>query len=778
MKRLWRLTPRGYGPADWLLAFVGPLGLLWALEGFSRGDAGAVAVWAAQQPGLFLANYALYLGVGLLLCMLPARRARFAGMLALGLACALLGIANRYKIFYRMEPILFTDVTQLADAGQAATGLGLDINFAEIAWVCGGFAVLIAAALLLARGRASGGVLLPALGMTLMLGLWPLCTFSLAGAEGRSDMVDHARMDGTLYAAIAMENHRQALMRVDYEEQAVRARYRELAGRVCAAEAKEQPNIVVILSESFADEAWLRSYIDLDRELMPFYNRLIETCEHGRLYVPKLGGGTSETEFEVLTGLRSQYVINPYSMGLPPLNSLASVLRQKGYAATAIHWFTGVYYNRYNNLRMLGFDSFFTTDTTDAPFEKKGMYVSDQEHYRAVLRRLEATEERDFIFCLTMQNHGAYDDEDFREKYGAEPPFSGEMSEHSRTVLNNYCWLLEQSDAALASLITELERAEEPTLVVFFGDHIPPLGTDVYEETGISATGDEGHLTPYFIWSNRGNAPVETNLYAWQLGALALTRAGLNDDPFFHYIEERRKADGDKAQEDLTGAGQSDALYDLLSYDALFGKQHAYAQGGLSPENPDFQIGGEMALEGFDAVRIADGIYVRPKLAVPYQKYLLEVNGARRDVSCIQADEQGPLTLRCIMPNGSRKAHNQSNVLVYDSAAELLEQSGELPYETYPLWEEPFEPAQEGASRELAVFRSRRAFPVTGGTALTGNGHRWEWQPVYGLTRAGQYGVDEQGHIWIVLSQKEMEGGSVTGALRQKNAKLHVFEDE
>ena len=38
-------------------------------------------------------------------------------------------------------------------------------------------------------------------------------------------------------------------------------------------------------------------------------------------------------------------------------------IRDSGYEATAIHWYNGVYYNRYTNLRMLGFDSFFTLDT-------------------------------------------------------------------------------------------------------------------------------------------------------------------------------------------------------------------------------------------------------------------------------------------------------------------------------------------------------------------------------------------------------------------------------
>ena len=131
-----------------------------------------------------------------------------------------------------------------------------------------------------------------------------------------------------------------------------------------------------------------------------------------------------------------------------------------------------------------------------------------------------------------MQNHGGYDYDDFRVTYGAQTPFSNPLSDRAAAILTNYCWLLRQSDAALEAFISQLSSLDEPTVVVFFSDHIPPLGSDVYEEIGISATGDAGHLTPYFICSNDGSiAPGETNLYSWQLGAYALELAGMNDDP-------------------------------------------------------------------------------------------------------------------------------------------------------------------------------------------------------------------------------------------------------
>ena len=777
MNGLRRLLPRGYRLADWLMAWVSPLCLLWLLEGFSRGSVGSVPAWAVSKPLLFGMNYALYAAPCLLMCLISSRRARLCGLLALGLLCALLGIVNRYKIFYRMEPLLFSDVTQLSDARQAAAGLSLDIDYVEIIIVAAVFAALFAAAGIGMRGRSRCGALVPLLGAVVIAVLPPLSTFALANGRERYDMVDQARTNGALFTAIAMENHRRSLMRVDYDEQSARDAYRALAEETPQATADDPPNIIVVLSESFADEAWLRQYLDLNCELTPFYNQLIENCRRGRLYVPKLGGGTSETEFEVLTGLRSQYVVNPYSMGLPPVSSLASVLRDRGYEATAIHWYNGVYYNRYTNLRMLGFDSFFTLDTTVTPFEKKGMFVSDEEHYRAVLHQLSETEGRDFIFCLTMQNHGGYDYDDFRVTYGAQTPFSNQVSDRAAAILTNYCWLLRQSDAALEAFINQLSSLDEPTVVVFFGDHIPPLGSDVYEEIGISATGDAGHLTPYFIWSNDGSiAPGETNLYSWQLGTYALELAGMNDDPFLAYVERLRAASGDVAPEELTAAAESEPVYDLLSYDALFANQYAYDEGGLSPENEDFQIGGKMTLEGFDVAVLAGEVYFRPQLAVFDQAYLLEINGVLREMGRVAADSAQELTLRCVLTVGDKR-YNESNALVYAGAQELLEAGSPMAYDAYPLWETGFELVKSGWLQGCEIYKSTDAYPVSGGTALISGDVHWEKQPTYGLTQAWQYGVDEDGRIWLTLDKSELNGAQDPAALLETlGATLYAFK--
>ncbi|MDD6039598.1 MAG: LTA synthase family protein, partial [Clostridia bacterium] len=722
-----------------LLLGVAPVALCYLMEAFSRRSLTDPVRWLLGAPVSFALTWALWLGVCLLLSLCRSYRLRWLLVTALGFLASGVGLINRYKMRYRMEPVFFSDMYQLGDALEALRCLPLSVDRGEAALLCAALAVGVALCLALARGRRSRRrVALPVAGALIFVLAWNACTFERVGGRTRYDTADVARTEGVLYTAVAMQNHLHGLLDMPYHEQEVRQAWQTLARNTPPAGCETGPNIILILSESYSDEQWLSQYLDLTCELTPFYNALVQTCLHGRMYVPKAGGGTSETEFEVLTGLRSCYSLNPYAMGLPPLNSLASVLRARGYTATAIHWYSGVYYNRYNNFRQLGFQSFHTTDTSTAAFQTTGMFVSDAEHYSAALRQLKSTPSRDFVFVLTMQNHGGYDYDDFRVTCGAPQPFTNALSDESTLILSNYCYLLGQSDAALKAFIGELQQWEEPVLVVFFGDHIPPLGQNVYDELGVDASGREGHMTPYFVWSNQANTARERELYAWQLGAYALTAAGQNDDPFLHYVESLQT--------------EEDGLHALLSYDALFGRQYVYDEAGLSPVAADYRIGGEMTLQGFDAAQVGDAVYLRPRLAQADQACKLSVNAQLTDAGWVSADS-GRLALQCVMNGFGGVRWNASNTLIYESAQALLSQSGALSFEQYGI--DALEPVESKWYRPYAVYRTPAVYSARGCTALTVDGQRWEWQPVYGLSRQGQYAVDGEGRLYLTLARGE-----------------------
>ena len=747
------------------------IGPLVVMEGFSRGGMGLVFEWFWKQPLLFLMNLAFFLGLSLMGCGLAGWRLRGClGLLVTGLS-ALIGVINRYKMIYRMEPVLLTDIYQLGEAVKVAGGSEFDIDLVGIGLIgLITLGLMVLWAVRMGQKRRQRHLIPAVLGLALVVVLPGLCTFSMAGAELQTDMMERAKTEGTVYTLFATENYRLDKLRIDYQEEDVRNAYRALQADTPSAQA-EKPNVIVVLSESWGDEAWLGQYVPLSRELTPFYNQLTQTCQTGRMYVPRIGGGTSETEFEVLTGLRSQYSCNPYSMGLPPMNSLASTLKKEGYTASAIHWFQGVYYNRYRNLRMLGFDSFFTTDTTAGDFTKISTFISDEDHYQATLERMAQTEGPDFVFVMTMQNHGGYDYNDCRQLYGADEPFEGNFSDHTRLVLSNYCYLMQQTDKALERFITALENSHEPTVLVWFSDHIPPFGTDVYGELGIPTTGDAGHLTPYFIWDSRGNQPETVNLYANELGACALSKAGQNSDPFFHYVDTLRLSRG---EEPLTAAGREDEAFELLSYDALFGRQYAYDEGDIHPENPDIQLGGSLEITAFRCAALGDRLFLRPVTDGFPPKYTLYLNGREMVGSFIPLDaEDVSLTLRITGP-GSRTLNEVS--LHYADAKSLLSQS--IPMETreQALWQSGYVQIENSPLKSYQVYRSTESYPQ--GRALSVMAEEQCWQKTYGyyaITGPNQYAFHEDGTLYLSIPRGSLGGdqsGDVQAWLRQADGRL------
>lgn len=734
------------------LAVLWALGLTLLLEGYARGGVGAALRWAADAPCMFLMAWGLSLGACLLGYAFASGRLRCAYGLTLAWGAAMIGLISCYKMHYRLEPVLLSDVHQLSDAWKTVSMLDFQIDTNQLLRMSAAFVLAALVCLLLIRRRTKRFKSLAAAGLALLIALPGLCTFENSGDITRYDLANHALNEGMVYTALAVENQRRSLMRVDYSEEAVQEACRLIEAETAAVSSHEQPNIILILSESFSSHAQLAPWLSLTRELTPFYDSLAASCQSGMMYVPKAGGGTSETEFEVLSGMKSQYATNPYALGLPDLYALPGVLRSKGYHASAIHWYAGVYYNRYRNLRAMGFDTFSTADTLRREKENCGMFASDRAHYQSVMKQLRDTQERDFVFVLTMQNHGGYAYDDFTAAYGADVPFTNRFTPETERVLANYCWLIGQSDEALSDFIGELEAFDEPTIVAFFSDHIAPLGEGVYAEMGKSTAGDAGHLAPYFIWSNVENTPSEVNLQAWQLGAQVLSAAGLLDAPFFRHIETIRQA----------GEGGS-AVHDLLSYDALFGRQYAYEALGVTPGNEGFLIGGEMVLEGFSAAPIADAVYLVPRLSNPEQAYKLSVNGQLTDVPFVFADS-GELVLLCVMPNGAREPLNHSNVLAFESAQDLLARS---------------RPAQV-RTRAVSLWKWQRAgngmvrspFPAATGEAiaLTVDGERWDWQPLYALKKSGQFSTDSAGYVYLLESD-------LTQQLLHSDALLHIISE-
>ena len=117
-----------------------------------------------------------------------------------------------------------------------------------------------------------------------------------------------------------------------------------------------------------------------------------------------------------------------------------------------------------------------------------------------------------------MQNHAGYDnDGNLPDKVTAK------INSDADVALNNYLTLLHESDQALEYLISYFEMVDEPTVILFVGDHQPMLGKSFYEEQIGKSQEDFSvedvarmYEVPYLIWANyplnTEEAPAETSM--------------------------------------------------------------------------------------------------------------------------------------------------------------------------------------------------------------------------------------------------------------------------
>jgi hypothetical protein len=305
----------------------------------------------------------------------------------------------------------------------------------------------------------------------------------------------------------------------------------------------EQPDIVVLQSESFFDVGRLRG---IDRhQHVPNLLALRARAVSGELSVPAYGGMTTRTEFEVLTGvsLRAVPTIQYPYQGLvhAPLRSLASVLRAKGYTTTGIHPYPASFYRRNTVFPRLGFERFIDlSEFKDAP--KHGYFVSDEALTDRILSELDAPGEAPrFIYAVSIENHGPWNRER-RARLPETPAASSpaHLAPELAEGLDTYLHHLRRADAALAQLVQGLDRRSRPTLLLFFGDHLPGLHT-AFAELGFKDGMDPWkQSTPYLLLHNQKHLSGAIDLDASELGAMLLDVAGITGTGHFQDLARIR----------------------------------------------------------------------------------------------------------------------------------------------------------------------------------------------------------------------------------------------
>ncbi|HEY4291559.1 LTA synthase family protein [Luteibacter sp.] len=304
-----------------------------------------------------------------------------------------------------------------------------------------------------------------------------------------------------------------------------------------AANHRQTPDIVVVQSESFFDPSVVRG---LDGEdFAPNLHRLAREGSSGGLHVPTYGGGTIRTEFEVLTGLSLRYFPDmqfPYlQMHTAVVPSLVRTLRAHGYETIAVHGNDAAFWNRTSAFRSLGFDRFVSQPDFPKDYRKDGDYMADSAMTDEIMSQLQDSGPPRFVFAISMEAHGPYDKSaNIDTKVRDAIPVPEGISEEAKLQLRNYVYHMRHADTELGRLAELLKHRERPTLLLFYGDHLPAL-TETFEKAGFVNGSDMlTHTVPYVLIDAQRQAQAKPeDLAAWMLPGKLLEQAGVHDDAYF-----------------------------------------------------------------------------------------------------------------------------------------------------------------------------------------------------------------------------------------------------
>ena len=110
---------------------------------------------------------------------------------------------------------------------------------------------------------------------------------------------------------------------------------------------------------------------------------------------------------------------------------------------------------------------------------KKGPNVSDEHIIDEIIKEFNNKEKgkKEFYMVLTMQTHSPYDIDKY-DKYDISVKYS-KFSKGLSNSLLSYAQGIYDADMQLARLYDYIKSLDEPTIIVFYGDHLPHI-TDNY----------------------------------------------------------------------------------------------------------------------------------------------------------------------------------------------------------------------------------------------------------------------------------------------------------
>ncbi len=467
--------------------------LFWTLPTFLMVEWSSVSCFSFEYPAYIYLNLLLYL-LPMLLLYVVLRRCTLAIGIGSGFFL-IMAIINHYYGELRDNPLEWTDILQARTAANVISEYTFNID-TSIKLILGCFAVLLCA-LFIGIGLKKttfhwAKLAIGLLSVFLLSGLFYINIPIL----GRYDGWQPKNVSAKYGYAVSFAGYIRSSVVEKPEDYSVATVNAILEQYVSEDSTGATPNVILIMSESFCDLPTHWGF-ETNEDPLEYYHSLIgtENVITGTLLSSVYGGGTANTEYEFLTG-NSLYTIPvstcPYAQYLSTKQqSVIWYMKNKGYSTIAFHPYYSNGYFRSSVYPLLGFDVFYSLDSTDLPVELTLLrnYVSDESDFETIIALYEAKDENEpfFIFNVTMQNHGGY-------RTGMDSIYPLDETLQTATIME-YLSILDYTDDAFKMLFDYFSQVEEDTIILIFGDHQPT-------QNDLGSDDDAAYLADFIIWAN------------------------------------------------------------------------------------------------------------------------------------------------------------------------------------------------------------------------------------------------------------------------------------
>ncbi len=548
------------------------------IESLARHSFFDAVVHCCTSPLVFLYNSAIIF-MTLTIAFIFKRR-NFA-LTLISILWATLGIINCIVLFFRTTPLSLIDFFIIKNAlNMLPVYLGIFEGILIILWIAGLIALIVTAWKRLPKNKVSFKTAIPLL-LCSCLGVAVLSSFSTSVAAKNNDfaVLTKAYDNWGFVYCFSRGLIDSGIEKPDYYSKDSVKEAMEKIERPKKAE-NVLPNVIVLQLESFFDVSALKNY-SVSENPIPTFTEIKNNWPSGYLTMPSLGGGTANSEFEVLTGIDLDFFgigEYPYQTVLKktPCTSMARTFKDKGYSTTALHNHTAIFYKRNQVYRSLGFDRYISVEFMDLKERNELGWAKDTILYDEITDTLSSTPERDFIFTVTMQGHGKYPTTELEYNKLITMDGFDETDEEQLELkhgLEFYINQLRETDNVIKQLIETFSNYPEPVALVLYGDHLPAFDITDEDLSGINM-----YQTEYTIWTNYKTLEHKReDLYAYQLNSLVFDELGLNGD-IFSEVTSNLKND-ESYIDTLT----------LFAYDILYGNR--YSRQGEMLDRPDLQMG-------------------------------------------------------------------------------------------------------------------------------------------------------------------------------------------